>query len=79
MYASAAVYFLGMSLALGSDWGLIPSVVTILGLVWRLFDEENISRSKSIRLFGILRQSALAPHTETFLTFVALSGSNDQD
>jgi protein-S-isoprenylcysteine O-methyltransferase Ste14 len=41
MYASAAVYFLGMSLALGSYWGLIASLLTILGLVWRLFDEEK--------------------------------------
>jgi protein-S-isoprenylcysteine O-methyltransferase Ste14 len=41
MYASAAVYFIGTSLALGSYWGLIPSFLTILGLVWRLFDEEK--------------------------------------
>ena len=41
MYASAAVYFIGMSLALGSYWGLGPSFLTILGLVWRLFDEEK--------------------------------------
>jgi protein-S-isoprenylcysteine O-methyltransferase Ste14 len=41
MYASAAVYFIGMSLALGSYWGLIASALTILGLVWRLFDEEK--------------------------------------
>ena len=41
MYASAAVYFIGMSLALGSYWGLIPSFLTILGLVWRLSDEEK--------------------------------------
>jgi protein-S-isoprenylcysteine O-methyltransferase Ste14 len=41
MYASAAVYFIGTSLALGSYWGLIASVLTILGLVWRLFDEEK--------------------------------------
>lgn len=41
MYSSAAVYFIGMSLALGSYWGLIPAVLTILGLVWRLFDEEK--------------------------------------
>lgn len=41
MYASAAVYFIGMSLALGSYWGLIASILTILGLVWRLFDEEK--------------------------------------
>jgi len=41
MYASAAVYFIGTSLALGSYWGLIASVLTILGFVWRLFDEEE--------------------------------------
>lgn len=41
MYASAAVYFVGMSLALGSYWGLIASVLTILSLVWRLLDEEK--------------------------------------
>jgi protein-S-isoprenylcysteine O-methyltransferase Ste14 len=41
MYASATVYLLGTSLALGSYWGLIASVLTILGLVWRLFDEEK--------------------------------------
>lgn len=41
MYASAAVYFIGMPLALGSYWGLIASVLTIIGLVWRLFDEEK--------------------------------------
>jgi protein-S-isoprenylcysteine O-methyltransferase Ste14 len=41
MYASAAIYFVGMSIALGSCWGLIASVLTILSLVWRLFDEEK--------------------------------------
>lgn len=41
MYSSAAVYFIGMSLALGSYWELIPAILTILGLVWRLFDEEK--------------------------------------
>jgi protein-S-isoprenylcysteine O-methyltransferase Ste14 len=41
MYSSAAVYFIALSLALGSFWGLIPSALTILGLVWRLFDEEK--------------------------------------
>ena len=41
MYLCAAVYFIAMSLALGSYWGLIPAVLTILGLVWRLFDEEK--------------------------------------
>lgn len=41
MYSSAAVYFIGMALALGSYWGLIPSALIILGLVVRLFDEEE--------------------------------------
>jgi protein-S-isoprenylcysteine O-methyltransferase Ste14 len=41
MYASAALYFIGMSLALGSYWGLIASVLVIVGFVWRLFDEEE--------------------------------------
>ncbi len=41
MYASAAVYFVGVALALGSSWALIPAVLTILGLVWRLLDEEQ--------------------------------------
>jgi protein-S-isoprenylcysteine O-methyltransferase Ste14 len=41
MYSSAAVYFIAMSLALGSYWALIPAILTILGLVWRLFDEEK--------------------------------------
>jgi protein-S-isoprenylcysteine O-methyltransferase Ste14 len=40
MYASAAVYFVGLPLALGSYWGLIASILTTLGLVWRLSDEE---------------------------------------
>ncbi len=41
MYSSAAMYFIGLSLALGSYWGLIASVLTIFGLIWRLFDEEQ--------------------------------------
>ena len=41
MYASALVYLIGMPLALGSYWTLIPSALTVLGLVWRLLDEEN--------------------------------------
>jgi protein-S-isoprenylcysteine O-methyltransferase Ste14 len=41
MYSSAVVYFVGMSLALGSYWGLVPAALMILGFVWRLFDEEK--------------------------------------
>ncbi|HUN53492.1 MAG TPA: isoprenylcysteine carboxylmethyltransferase family protein [Candidatus Sulfotelmatobacter sp.] len=41
MYASAALYFIGMALGLGSWWGLVPALLAVLGLVWRLFDEET--------------------------------------
>jgi protein-S-isoprenylcysteine O-methyltransferase Ste14 len=41
MYSSAAVYFVGMPLALGSYWGIIPALLTIVGLVLRLLDEER--------------------------------------
>ena len=41
MYSCAIVFFIGMSLALGSYWGLIPSVLVALGFVWRLLDEEK--------------------------------------
>lgn len=41
MYSSAALYFVGMALALGSWWTLVPAFLTMLGLVWRLFDEER--------------------------------------
>ena len=40
MYSSALVYLVGMSLALGSYWALVPAALVILVLVWRLFDEE---------------------------------------
>jgi protein-S-isoprenylcysteine O-methyltransferase Ste14 len=42
MYASAAVYLIGTPLALGSYWGLIAAILTILAVVWRLFDEEKL-------------------------------------
>jgi len=41
MYACAAIFFVAMAFALGSYWDLIPAVLTILGLVWRLSDEEH--------------------------------------
>jgi protein-S-isoprenylcysteine O-methyltransferase Ste14 len=42
MYSGAAVYLVGLALALGSYWALVPSALTILGLVLRLFDEEAL-------------------------------------
>jgi protein-S-isoprenylcysteine O-methyltransferase Ste14 len=41
MYSCAALFFVAMAFALGSYWDLIPAVLTILGLVWRLSDEEQ--------------------------------------
>lgn len=41
MYSCAIVYFIGISFALGSYWGLIPVALISLGFVWRLFDEEK--------------------------------------
>ncbi len=41
MYSCAILYFIGISLALGSYWGLVPVVLLALGFVWRLFDEEK--------------------------------------
>jgi protein-S-isoprenylcysteine O-methyltransferase Ste14 len=41
MYSCAILYFIGISLALGSYWGLIPAALLALGFVWRLFDEEK--------------------------------------
>jgi protein-S-isoprenylcysteine O-methyltransferase Ste14 len=42
MYSIAVVYCIAMSLALGSCWALIPSVLVALGFIWRLFDEEKM-------------------------------------
>jgi protein-S-isoprenylcysteine O-methyltransferase Ste14 len=41
MYASALLYLVGTPLALGSYWGLVPFVVILPFLIWRLFDEEH--------------------------------------
>jgi len=41
MYASALLYLVGATLALGSYWGMVPLVATIPFLIWRLFDEEK--------------------------------------
>ena len=41
MYASASLYLLGTPLALGSYWGLVPIVLTLPFLIWRLLDEER--------------------------------------
>jgi protein-S-isoprenylcysteine O-methyltransferase Ste14 len=40
MYAGALIMFLGVPLALGSWWGLLPVMLLLAGLVARLLDEE---------------------------------------
>ena len=42
MYASASLYLLGMPLALGSYWGLVPIAGMVPFLIWRLLDEERL-------------------------------------
>jgi len=41
MYASALLYLVGTTLALGSYWGMVPLMATMPFLIWRLFDEEK--------------------------------------
>ena len=41
MYASASLYLIGTSLALGSYWGLLVNAAMMPFLIWRLFDEER--------------------------------------
>jgi len=41
MYASALLYLVGTTLALGSYWGMVPLMATMPFLMWRLFDEEK--------------------------------------
>jgi protein-S-isoprenylcysteine O-methyltransferase Ste14 len=41
MYAFAVLLFLATPLALGSWWGLVPAILLLAALVWRLLDEES--------------------------------------
>jgi len=41
MYAGALVMMLGVPVALGSWWALIPEIALIAAIVWRLLDEER--------------------------------------
>jgi protein-S-isoprenylcysteine O-methyltransferase Ste14 len=42
MYAGGILLLAGIPLALGSWWGLIPFVPVVLGVIWRLLDEERM-------------------------------------
>ena len=41
MYMGALFLFVGMSLSLGSWWGLCAFLLIVPALLWRLFDEEK--------------------------------------
>jgi protein-S-isoprenylcysteine O-methyltransferase Ste14 len=41
MYSVAFIMILGMPLALGSWWGLLMFFPAVIGIVWRLLDEED--------------------------------------
>jgi protein-S-isoprenylcysteine O-methyltransferase Ste14 len=36
------IFFVAMAFALDSYWALIPADLTIIGMVWRLSDEETL-------------------------------------
>lgn len=42
MYLGGLCLFVGMSLALGSWWGLYVFLLIMPALIWRIFDEENL-------------------------------------
>jgi protein-S-isoprenylcysteine O-methyltransferase Ste14 len=41
MYAGSLVFMIGIPIALGSSWGLLPCIPMAATLVWRLMDEER--------------------------------------
>jgi protein-S-isoprenylcysteine O-methyltransferase Ste14 len=42
MYASSLVWLVGMSLALGSWWGVLMLLAILPALIWRILDEEKL-------------------------------------
>jgi protein-S-isoprenylcysteine O-methyltransferase Ste14 len=42
MYLGVVFWFIGMSLALGSWWGLFVFLLIMPALIWRIFDEESV-------------------------------------
>ena len=46
MYSGAMLMVLGMPLALGSWWGLIPVLLIVPVLAWRLLDEERLLKKE---------------------------------
>jgi protein-S-isoprenylcysteine O-methyltransferase Ste14 len=46
MYTSTLFFFIGIPLLLGSWWGLVLSIVFILGIAWRAVHEEDTLRAE---------------------------------
>jgi protein-S-isoprenylcysteine O-methyltransferase Ste14 len=46
MYGGAFIYLVGMPISLGSWWGLLPILLMMPALIWRLFDEEQFLKKK---------------------------------
>jgi len=54
MYMGGLLLFVGMSLALGSWWGLLAFLLMIPALIWRLLDEEEFL-AKNLRGYSDYR------------------------
>jgi protein-S-isoprenylcysteine O-methyltransferase Ste14 len=55
---------LGIPVALGSWWGVLPFLVITPALIWRIFDEENFL-TKNLAGYGAYKQKVryrLIPH-----------------
>lgn len=59
MYSAGLALFLGAPLALGSWWGLVLYLPILIGIIWRLLDEE---RYLSIHLPGYREYCAKVTH-----------------
>jgi len=46
MYGAGLLYLLGTPLALGSYWGVLPFVLVVGLIIWRLVDEEEALRTE---------------------------------
>jgi len=64
MYAGALPMLLGIPVALGSWWGVVPFFVMLPALIWRIFDEENFL-AKNLAGYASYKQKVryrLIPH-----------------
>ena len=46
MYSGALIMLFGIPLALGSGWGILVNVPMVVGIIWRLLDEERFLAEK---------------------------------